>query len=573
MDLHLLLNPTSNKVFTLEILLSVVLLEEGQGPDGGFAARTRSGRVSKTIGERFPTNSEFSKPRERAQKNYTRRFKLMVLTWWTHHQVPQGETEPSPGSMRTPFIREVSKRYLVPITTLHDWRKTKDRIIGSARDSRRAQPDEQSCVWPELEVNLYGKYQQRREERKAVRRSWFQRQAKDSFATCYPTKSQEDFCFSTGWFSGFLSRHNITLRFTTNKSQKVPKDYLEVILSWLEFNRRNSQLRPGTLNQPVNPSGGRYLLDSICNMDETPLPFEYLDGQTYADKGSHSVQVRATCSGWDKRQATLVLAVFGSGNAHIQPLIIFRGKERYDTPRSRHLQIKREAEMARYDPRVSVRWNESAYANASILIDWIKEMLVPALPPGPRMLVLDVAKFHSTAEVLNTLRSHDIIPSMVPAGCTGLVQPLDVSVNKPFKDILRDLLEDALDTYEKQHQLSLRELSKSNLVAIAERRILVTWAVGEAWERFCLKHKDLVINTFRKLGLTLPIDGSQDHELSIKGIDPSLLQIENPTSNLQQDEQVLPSTGNEMSFPGGRNMSSPLEAGEADANVEFIDRN
>ena len=297
MDLHLLLNPTSNKVFTLEILLSVVLLEEGQGPDGGCAARTRSGSVSKTIGERFPTNSEFSKPRERAQKSYTRRFKLMVLTWWTHHQVPQGETEPSPGSMHTPFIREVSKRCLVPITTLHDWRKTKDRIIRSARDSRSAQPDEQSCVWPELEVNLYGKYQQRREEQKAVRRSWFQRQAKDSFATCYPTRSQEDFCFSTGWFSGFLSRHNITLRFTTNKSQKVPQDYLEVILSWLEFNRRNSQLRPGTLNQPVNPSGGRYLLDSICNMDETPLPFEYLDGQTYADKGSHSVQVRATCSG------------------------------------------------------------------------------------------------------------------------------------------------------------------------------------------------------------------------------------------------------------------------------------
>jgi len=107
-------------------------------------------------------------------------------------------------------------------------------------------------------------------------------------------------------------------------------------------------------------------------------------------------------------------------------------------------------------------------------------MLVPALPLGPRMLVLDVAKFHSTAEVLNTLRSHDIIPSMVPAEYTRLVQPLDVSVNKPFKDILHDLLEDALDTYEKQHQLSLRELSKSNLVAIAERRIIVTWAVGEA---------------------------------------------------------------------------------------------
>jgi len=198
-------------------------------------------------------------------------------------------------------------------------------------------------------------------------------------------------------------------------------------------------------------------------------------------------------------QATLVLAVFASGNAHVQPLIIFRAKERYDTPRSHHLQIKREAEMARYDPHVSVRWNESAYANASDLIDWINELLVPALPPGPHMLVLHVAKFHSTAEVLNTLISHDIIPSMVPGGCTGLVQPLDISVNQPFKNIFRNLLDDARDTYEKQHQLSLWELLQSNLVAIAEWRILVTWAVCEAGERFCLKHNDLVINTFRKL--------------------------------------------------------------------------
>ena len=76
---------------------------------------------------------------------------------------------------------------------------------------------------------------------------------------------------------------------------------------------------------------------------------------------------------------------------------------------------------------------------------------------------------------------------MVHIGCTGLVQPLDVSVNKLFKDILRDILEDALDLYEEQHQTSLHELSKSNTVAIVERRILVTWAVGEAWERFCIQ--------------------------------------------------------------------------------------
>ncbi|KAG0124003.1 hypothetical protein HOY82DRAFT_618422 [Tuber indicum] len=83
---------------------------------------------------------------------------------------------------------------------------------------------------------------------------------------------------------------------------------------------------------------------------------------------------------------------------------------------------------------------------------------------------------------------------MVPTGCTGLVQPLDDSVNKPWKDILHNILEDALDTYEKQYQISLCVISKSNTVAIAQRRILVTWAVDEGWEQFCLKHRDLIHN-------------------------------------------------------------------------------
>jgi len=54
---------------------------------------------------------------------------------------------------------------------------------------------------------------------------------------------------------------------------------------------------------------------------------------------------------------------------------------------------------------------------------------------------MDVAEFHKTPAVLAKLRSHSITPTLIPAGCTGLVQPLDVSVNHPFKDILRDLTE------------------------------------------------------------------------------------------------------------------------------------
>ena len=62
-----------------------------------------------------------------------------------------------------------------------------------------------------------------------------------------------------------------------------------------------------------NETVGHYLLNSICNMDETLLPFEFLDGQTNADKSSHSLQLKASNSEWNTRQATLVLMIFGSG--------------------------------------------------------------------------------------------------------------------------------------------------------------------------------------------------------------------------------------------------------------------
>lgn len=48
-------------------------------------------------------------------------------------------------------------------------------------------------------------------------------------------------------------------------------------------------------------------------MDETLLPFEFLDGQTYGNKGSHTVHVKTCHSRWDKQQATLLLAIFADG--------------------------------------------------------------------------------------------------------------------------------------------------------------------------------------------------------------------------------------------------------------------
>lgn len=53
------------------------------------------------------------------------------------------------------------------------------------------------------------------------------------------------------------------------------------------------------------------------------------------------------------------------------------------------------------------------------------------------MIALDLFGSHKTDDVLDTLLAHDIRLSSIPSGCTGLVQPLDVSINRAFKDILK----------------------------------------------------------------------------------------------------------------------------------------
>ena len=62
----------------------------------------------------------------------------------------------------------------------------------------------------------------------------------------------------------------------------------------------------------------------------------------------------------------------------------------------------------------------------------------------------------------------------------GLIQVLDVAVNKPFKGILRDVLDGMMEA---MSQVELDALDKATDSAIGKRRVLMTRAVGEAWEQ------------------------------------------------------------------------------------------
>jgi len=103
----------------------------------------RPGRPAKPIAER--TAGSYAGVRKRMQRSYTREFKIEVLRWWLHHRIPQEADEPEPGVLRAPLLREVSARYLVSITTLHNWRAGQDAIVSGRKGERQNRSRVRSC--------------------------------------------------------------------------------------------------------------------------------------------------------------------------------------------------------------------------------------------------------------------------------------------------------------------------------------------------------------------------------------------------------------------------------------------
>ena len=118
------------------------------------------------------------------------------------------------------------------------------------------------------------------------------------------------------------------------------------------------------------------------------------------------------------------------------------------------------------------------------------------------MLVLDAFKEHLTDSMKNQLRKMNTELVVIPGGMTSVLQPMNVSIKKPFEDRLRQqYLTWILDPARK-----LTETGKIKRTAPSEVARWV-WAVWKAIP------ESIIIRSLKKCCINNALDRSEDHIL------------------------------------------------------------
>ncbi|CAI7907235.1 unnamed protein product [Closterium sp. NIES-54] len=226
--------------------------------------------------------------------------------------------------------------------------------------------------------------------------------------------------------------------------------------------------------QFVRDARNEYAIDNryIINADQTPLWLEMPATTTVEQTGVKSVPIRI--ADYQKERVTAMLACTATGEK-LKSWVFFKRKTlpKGDFPND-----------------VVVGCQANGWMEATGVIKWLDEGVVPFLKPKfgvqsrSAMLVLDSYCGHLTKEVKARFAVLNIVPAVIPAGCTADVQPLDVWVNKSFKASVR------------QQYQSWFEADGMNILTPA------SWKAVPA---------DLIKKSFLTCGINNALDGSEDH--------------------------------------------------------------
>jgi DDE superfamily endonuclease len=218
----------------------------------------------------------------------------------------------------------------------------------------------------------------------------------------------------------WVSSHAFSHRVHTHESQRNAHHSRAEALEWMTTVR--SLL-----------VGHRRSDDFILNMDQTPIFFSMQSNKTLHSVGAKTVNVRSSTS--STMRATAAVTITAAGG-YLPTMMIFKG-----VPGGRI-----EREFAKYNPGGKYAVQQKAWMDSKVMISWVQQVLKPYVETAPfgvrPILFLDSYRCHMMTDVVSSIQDLGVQVEHIPGGCTCHVQPVDIGINKPLKNRVKNQWED-----------------------------------------------------------------------------------------------------------------------------------
>ena len=225
------------------------------------------------------------------------------------------------------------------------------------------------------------------------------------------------------WCYRFLKRHGFSIRRVSHIGQNIPSNMQDMKQAFI-----NEVIMKKKLYIPPEEI---YIL---VNMDETPFFLEMAYETTIEFTGKKNIEIET--SGRDHYRISVILSVAGDGTK-LPPLVIIKGEPGKTIEKDlRNLHFIKEK-------FIYVYCQKDGWCNTFIFKEWINNIFLQYEKElGAKcLLILDKAASHVSIESIEYMNKKNVNYVIIPAGMTPICQPLDISINKIFKDNIKFLFE------------------------------------------------------------------------------------------------------------------------------------
>lgn len=348
---------------------------------------------------------------------------------------------------------------------IREWRKQEVQLLNASKSKRAFRTH--VAKWPQLEEELKAWIINHRQNGISVSTKMIIFEAtKRARRLCI-----ENFTGKSSWCYRFMKRAGLSMRTRTRIAQKMPPEYETKVIEFHKFIISQRKKKCYELNQ-------------IGNMDEVPLTFDVPTNRTVDVKGTKTVTIKTT--GHEKTHYTCVLSCCADGTK-LPPLLIFKRKT---------------MPQEKIPTGIIVHVHDKGWMNENGMKLWF-EKIWSRRPGGllkkPALLVYDQFRSHITEATKQVAQDMKTDLAIIPGGLTSQLQPLDVSINKPFKAFMRD-------EWTKWMEADNPVLTPTGRMKRPTISQVCEW-VKTSWEAV---KTETVVYAFKKSGISNSLDGTED---------------------------------------------------------------